>query len=170
MGWLIGYTQDKKTFVQEMLGKSSPTCVFEEHAVRGNNLWVRASNPIVREDSSFILLFLLRKDRGYGWGYKEIDETMGPCELDCPIGMLDRCAAPMGEVAAAWRARVRAYHAARPKRVKWAPGMQLTIPHAPGYGTMTLKESLGRRGWMTTGYLRIPARVMSSAVVVAPPV
>lgn len=166
MGWLIGYTQDKKTFVQEMLGKGSETCVFNEHSLKGNRLWVRASNPAL--GTSFILLFLLRKDRGYGWGYKGIDETVGPYYFDCPLGMLDRCTAPYNDTATAWRAKVREAHATRPTRRTWAPGMRVSIPHAPGYGVMTLLEPLGRRGWRTTGYIRIPARVMTTAVLVPP--
>ena len=63
---------------------------------------------------------------GYGmsWGYKDMEETMGPCEVSCPLGYLDmvpepKCAADCPkdghghEWARLWRQRVRAYHAAK---------------------------------------------------------
>jgi hypothetical protein len=66
---------------------------------------------------------------GYGpsWGYKDMEETMGPCEVSCPLGYLEMVPEPTCEPgckacaedrcchkwAREWRARVRAYHARR---------------------------------------------------------
>jgi hypothetical protein len=46
-----------------------------------------------------------------GWGYKDLDETVGPTAIDCPLSYLD---APHREpvgYAAEWRNRVRRFHA-----------------------------------------------------------
>ena len=64
---------------------------------------------------------------GRSWGYKDMEETMGPCEVSCPLGYLamvpertcppdcKRCAEDScsGLWARRWRERVRKYHAER---------------------------------------------------------
>lgn len=42
---------------------------------------------------------------GYIFGYKDMDETVGPCEAECPRAILDLLTSPANEHAAAWRAR-----------------------------------------------------------------
>lgn len=69
----------------------------------------------------------LMKCNGGEWGYKDMEESMGPCEVSCPLGYLEMvpektcpekcegCAKDScsGLWARRWRARVRAYHAER---------------------------------------------------------
>lgn len=71
-----------------------------------------------------IFVALLDRDPSSGWGYKDMSETMGPCEVDCPLSVLD-AADPIDVVysdwpdtpeggrawARGWREKVRAYHA-----------------------------------------------------------
>lgn len=66
-------------------------------------------------------------EHGPSWGYKDMEESMGPCEVSCPLGYLDmvpekKCApncegcakdSCSGLWARRWRERVRAYHAER---------------------------------------------------------
>ena len=66
-------------------------------------------------------------EHGPSWGYKDMEESMGPCEVSCPLGYLemvpekkcpescDGCAKDScsGLWARRWRERVRAYHAER---------------------------------------------------------
>lgn len=51
-------------------------------------------------------------ERASEWIYKPIDETMGPCEVDCPLELLDMVPDP-GGYATEWRAKVREHHARR---------------------------------------------------------
>ena len=53
---------------------------------------------------------------GYVFGYKDMDETMGPCEAECPIAILDLLTPTGNEHAVAWRARCRAAAARRIER------------------------------------------------------
>jgi hypothetical protein len=53
------------------------------------------------------------QERDAEWVYKPMSETMGPCEVDCPLDLLDMVPCPDSEYAREWRANVRAYHARR---------------------------------------------------------
>lgn len=50
---------------------------------------------------------------GYIFGYKDMDETMGPCEAECPKDILDLLTPTDRPHAVAWRARCRALIEAR---------------------------------------------------------
>lgn len=39
----------------------------------------------------------------YNFGYKEIEETMGPYQMDCPVSYINECTEPMNEYSAKWR-------------------------------------------------------------------
>lgn len=47
------------------------------------------------------------RERDSEWIYKPIDETMGPCETDCPLSLLDLVPCPDSDYARGWRERVR---------------------------------------------------------------
>ena len=57
----------------------------------------------------FLLMYLGRHD---GWGYKDVGEDMGPCEVDCPISYLDLLTEPENDYSREWRVKVRAAAAA----------------------------------------------------------
>lgn len=56
------------------------------------------------------------------FGYKDMDESMGPYEAECPTAILDLLTPTTREHALAWRAKCRAYHAARAARPKLRDG------------------------------------------------
>lgn len=73
-----------------------------------------AAIEIVRPDRDrevAALVCLVRynpRDRGgYVLGYKDIDETMGPCEAECPPAILDLLTSTENAYALAWRERCR---------------------------------------------------------------
>ena len=49
-----------------------------------------------------------RDAEGCVFGYKDMDETMGPCEAECPAAILDLLTPTGSEYALAWRERCRA--------------------------------------------------------------
>lgn len=63
-----------------------------------------------------------RDREGYVFGYKDMDETMGPCEADCPAAILDLLTPTDNEHANTWRARCRANLAARAAKPKLRHG------------------------------------------------
>ena len=57
-----------------------------------------------------VFLTTIRKDF-YNFGYKDMDETMGPGEAKCPANILALLTEPDNEFALSWRERCRQYHA-----------------------------------------------------------
>ena len=110
--------------------------------VTGSHHWY-----LVRERATglhWVGLDLLQSGRGDGWGYKDLDETVGPTACDCPLAYLAAPHADRDGWAAQWRERVRAYHAARQARPALAAGLLVRF----GGRVYSLLEPSGpRRGW-----------------------
>jgi hypothetical protein len=93
---------------------------------------------------------------GYVFGYKDMDETVGPCEEKCPVSILDLLTPTESEWANKWRANCRAYHAAKPKAKGLAVGMTIKLAAPLKFttgeelDTFKLVENMGRRGWRVT--------------------
>lgn len=80
-------------------------------------------------------VILISNTRKHGFGYKDMDETMGPCECACPDRIM-RLLSPIADIpsqgyAADWRARVAAHKQAaaelRTKRASLRPGSIITL-------------------------------------------
>lgn len=121
----------------------------------------------------WIAVCLLGAERGYGWGSKDMDESAGPCEVSCPLYMLDMVPCP-GGYATKWREKVRAYHAAKAENARMRkaikPGTVLYLPNVKGRkGPFVIEPNRpGKRslyasiGWAFT---RIPPRCLKGAQV-----
>lgn len=92
-----------------------------------------------RADRVFALVVLTQWRRGdyHNYGYKDMDEAMGPNEDDCPRRIFDLLdplpvdrADPVvdGNWAAQWRARVEAKLASQAERPKVKPGARIRFP------------------------------------------
>ena len=129
MGWLVGW-ESRRHLIDHLLKDNT----FENergaqrvlaHQAAGNNLWT-VFEQHVRETGKterFIVVFLMRGGRNQDWGYKDVSESMGPCEVSCPLKYLDMVP-PVGEKPSAdgdgpyewsrrWREAVREYWAQR---------------------------------------------------------
>ena len=60
------------------------------------------TKPIV-----FAILYLIKDGRGQVWGYKDVDETMGPYKHDFPVSWLDLLSPCDSEYSVSWRENVR---------------------------------------------------------------
>lgn len=67
--------------------------------------------PCEREVYCAVVLTSSDKAHGYNFGYKDMDESMGPCERKCPNGILDLLTSTKSEYALKWREDCRAYNA-----------------------------------------------------------
>lgn len=112
MGWLHTRGFTRQDMVRECIKDqpaSGDTYRTLAHRAVGNQLWtvqvlVDAAGNGLRKPE--IVLFLLRGDRNFGWGYKDMTESMHPYYYDCPLAFL----AMAPEVSPAWRDGVRARH------------------------------------------------------------
>ena len=84
-----------------------------------------------REREVVVLVCLVRynpRDReGYIFGYKDMDETMGPCEGECPTAILDLLTPTENKYALAWRERCRAAAARRTAKPRLRNGWTLVF-------------------------------------------
>lgn len=105
MGWFYGY-ETRKQLTDDLLKVTNTGYKMIAKACTSNRLWVVYENP---EGYRYITLFLLSKRDG-NYGYKPMDEHMGPYYYDCPLKLLE-IAEPqqphtMGKF---WRNNVRTY-------------------------------------------------------------
>jgi hypothetical protein len=114
MGWLFSYNvgEGREGLLKRLREPSryGSGKLIKSSAV-GNNHWYVAESS---NGERFIGLDLMKGGgRESGWGYKDLCESMGPCEVNCPLSFLELAPVPDGEYAAGWREKVREYHAAK---------------------------------------------------------
>lgn len=123
MGWLITQGATRADIIRNLTVESTRESAdggcFRtlRKAAAGNVLYAlhEVAGPGGADRHTFIAVYLLRGDRGFGWGYKDMDEGMGPCEKTCSLAILNdpRLSPPRNEWAAQWRADCRANAAAK---------------------------------------------------------
>ncbi len=109
--WDNTVTEENKAYTDKPLGTRIRSEVLR-YRVIGNNLWAVRETTYTAPDGKtekrlWIALSLLDREPGYGWGHKDLDESMGPAETNCPVEFLDAVPLPEGPYAAKWREEVR---------------------------------------------------------------
>jgi hypothetical protein len=106
MGWSFGWQSRSELIEHLTRDQESADARWRTLAkyLSGNTLWaVQEHAPKAAEAQRFIGCYLLR--RNGDWGYKDLCESMGPCEVSCPPKFLGM--APVEN--AGWRERVLAH-------------------------------------------------------------
>jgi len=91
--------------------ETAKATVLAAAAVRGTiYAAIRTENKTTGKTYVFCAVILFKNSERSGFGYKNMDESCGPCEVDCPDRIL-RLLSPVEEIpgpgyAADWRARV----------------------------------------------------------------
>lgn len=151
MGWLFSQP-DRESLVAHLRYRITRKDYCEqgvildhEVSVIGNTLYAlfRRHDPAPEGWTKCIFVYLLKSSSRYSgdpqaWGYKDLDETMGPAKEDCPQWMLKMSDCEVG-YAREWRERCWAHHAKR----KTAAALK------PGLYRMT-KEPEGQKEWLDT--------------------
>lgn len=120
MGWL--FTEDAtRADTIEHLTKEQITETREFRTLRkcfrGNTMYaLHEVGPRGGPLKKFICVYLLQRSKGFGWGYKDIEESMGPNYYDCPVSYLDEAGEPSTQFAKEWRAEVRRLAAIRAEK------------------------------------------------------
>lgn len=101
MGWLFGWSTRKQLVDCLCYGNGVETL---KRKFVGNNMWAVQRT---KDGITFACLYLIKGGRGQDWGYKCVDETMGPCQTDFPVSWLDLLSPIESEYANEWRKHVR---------------------------------------------------------------
>jgi hypothetical protein len=89
-----------------------------------------------------------RDKEGYIFGYKDMDETMGPCEANCPTRILALLTPTDNKHASQWRERCRQNAARRQRKLTNGDRIRLDRPltFTDGHeGAEFIVEKVGRR-------------------------
>ena len=167
MGWLYSNRWDSKLSLLAYLRsyeRWGSDYTILKTTCNGNRHWYVAEH---KDGVRFIGLDLMASGGGDGWGYKDMDESAGPCYYDCPLAYLDLVANhnPVA-FAAEWREKVRKHHARKKATPTLAAGMTVMY----GGHVYRLDSAAGpRRGWLvhreSDGRLfRMNARQLAQAV------
>lgn len=104
MGWDFKADATKKDIIADLTKEGTSTKCLA-HTCKGNVLWTVHETKATGE--KWIGCYILGSSKGFGWGYKDMCESMFPYYFSCPLSYLD-----MAPVACAeWREKVKAYHA-----------------------------------------------------------
>lgn len=133
MGWTFTRRHDGMTDAA-FFAAEFPSITFLDSAKVGSTFYAKCTRTTASgERPVFAVVILTKNDSraadGYNFGYKEMDETMGPCECAAPLRLLDGLTEPDGEYARNWRERVRAYHRDRAafQKAKPRPGQVIEL-------------------------------------------
>jgi len=169
MGWSFGWgsRQELKTYLSspERLGGAKILAQSDKRSV----LWTVIEVPDyvgAPTAKRFILADLIKGEGprdGNNWGYKDLDESMGPCELTCPVRFFDLVPDP-GSYATEWRAKVRAYAAKQSVKYQVGDVLGLVNTARPLVVRVTsVRPFLGED--LATGLIyRIPKRMVGEKV------
>lgn len=169
MGWLF-HCDRSWTAKMEMDRLTEPS--FWKHADlimqrrSFGKLWLLIRDKKTGHDT-IILCLVKGPNKDSGAGYKDIDEGMGPNEVDCPLAMLHAARAPYNAYAYEWRQKCYAYHERRLAHLKAIkPGVIVEY----GGRQYTLIDRNSRSGWnvLATGgfsYRMKDSQVMAAKVV-----
>lgn len=116
MGWTFSssWPSKKAVHVELFTQLGGADRVIDQAATSGGaHYWALVRGT---DGQTAVFLGLVGAQRGYGYGYKDMDETCGPCEVDCPLRLIDAADAPLNEWAREWREKVRAYHVTASKK------------------------------------------------------
>jgi len=152
MGWLYRHDpiDDPVAHLTEKFNHESERHIGQvlDAARVGSTVYMAIRSIEKATGTSFVFaaVILISNTQKNGFGYKDMTETMGPCECACPERIM-RLLSPVEDIpnpsyAAEWRARVAAHHAAarevRAKKARLQPGCIVTLDRAVSFpGGMT---------------------------------
>ena len=159
MGWLFTQGASRRDIIEELTKEQvTDKRVFRtlRKCFRGNTMYALHESGEPGNLRKWVCVYLLQRDGHYGWGYKDIDETMGPVEKDCPVSYLDAADPATSKYAIEWREEVRQLAAVRASR-KPKVGEYWELSNGKIYKITSLRPLRGRFGG--TSY-RIPRRML----------
>lgn len=173
MGWLFTYGQSKSQLIEHLtvtnLGDRMKTIA---KCVRGNVLWavheyvrdIGVGEGAIKAGDRWIGCYLLGSTEG-SWGYKDMDESMGPCEITCPVSYFKLVPNPPNDWAKEWRAKVMARHAKKSVKLKYGDTIKLRAGCTPPeLRVIEVKGQKVRAVALGGGVYNVPRRLIDSVI------
>ncbi len=128
MGWLFTRGSTRKDLIERRTRSwvapgpqdTTVTTTCLAHCYRGGAfsgvlwaVWERTytrNGEVVNSPERWITCDLLKYQRGFGWGYKDVEESMHPFYYSCPLRYLDLVPIETYGGCGEWREGVRRYH------------------------------------------------------------
>lgn len=165
MGWL--YTRrDPDTTPAEYFLRQIDKDLYEVlgHATYISEIYLAIRNRKTDEVTALVCLIRhVPKDPQFNFGYKDMDESMGPVATNCPAWILDLLTEPPNEHAREWRERCRERIAERERAKAIVTGSRIRITQRLEFLNGHVIEAgdvvtVTRRGRMLLagGYYRLP--------------
>jgi hypothetical protein len=123
MGWTYFQAPAGKRSLEILRGEW-PSLRFIDAEQIGSTVYAAVSTSKAPADV-FALVVLIDRRNGQ-FGYKDMDEGMGPYECQCPARILDKLSATANSYALEWRAKCREYHRDRVTRESTRAGFECT--------------------------------------------
>lgn len=152
MGWLFGH-YERRTLIEHLVNGNGVKTL--KHFLSGNNLWCVHEH----DGQRWACLYLLRgspkvRNDPYNWGYKDVDESMGPNAISFPYTWLDLLTPTDSKYANEWRARVKARGEKLQKAKlgsKWRGyGHTFEIIERRSPTSFLAKDEYGETRWLTS--------------------
>jgi len=107
MGWTFlhrdkGAVSDREFFEREF----RPYPILDMSKT-GFTLYFMMEDPKTKDRFAFVVMTRWRRNDWYNFGFKEIEETCGPIDHDCPDRILDRLTPTDSKWANEWREKCR---------------------------------------------------------------
>lgn len=173
MGWSYRKGSTRKDLIEDRIrtqnstedGKVVGRFVVIAHMARGNSLWkvISIEDAEGNETDRFIALDLLKKEKGYGWGYKDLSESMGPYYHTCPLKYLEMVPPEKypDSINPEWRKEVRAYHEKMNRKLEI--GKTYELPNRTP-SEITLASIKPLRGWHDGRLYRVQKRMIGDEI------
>lgn len=156
MGWLFCEEHTKDSLRQELTREQPRNNGYFktlQSQFRGNTLWCLHESYDGEKTVRFIGCYLFARNDGM-WGYKDMDESMGPCYYNCPVSYIDKATEPINSYAEEWRKKVRlhaeaaaAQNAKKPKIGELWSLIGCKIPYVVICSEKPLHGNSGGRTW-----------------------
>jgi hypothetical protein len=122
MGWsFLSSCSNKAAIIKHLTEECGVKTIAK--CVKGNVLWAVQESTT---GTKFIGCYLLGADQGW-WGYKDMDESCGPCYYNCPLAYLEMVEDPKSTYSTGWREKVKAFHAKNATFNGMKPGTKVKL-------------------------------------------
>jgi hypothetical protein len=111
MGWTFQECS-KKELIEELIKDAKPLDYhLDDFSGTESVLWMLIDTKLKKYGKRVICYYIGRRkiDKKIMWGYKDVDDMMGPCVYTCPLRLIEASTPMKDEYLKIWRDEVYKY-------------------------------------------------------------